>query len=374
MNEVVEPMSVDMTHSTDSHGRGFEDVEATIADSPLLSFGTDFDEPSPALEVPCKVEAGQCPEVKVVDRFTRGVDIVGRFALEPSLLGLKVDPGEAPVRVRVQFGVDETTDEWWDRRTPQDTVRKDTATARLFLLRSQARTRAAVALAAPDMTPDGPARAQVEFDLEPGAVSADGLLILEVVQPPELPQWAADRVMPYAPVGVRVDRIWLDPVDSDDPAAVRPFIANDRDLSAHQVLTLHPAADGAAGRIRVRRHYFRPLAITSRAGRKAWRESRARLLRRPDPAPPMESVVAGWLAADELEIIGVELESGTRVEVEAAAVPSGRNPEHGFVEFCVPDPPAGPVLVGIRHRDRDVANRPELRHRLVTWEVTEDWR
>lgn len=356
-----------------SAGRGFEDAERTIAESPVLSFGTIFDEPSPTLDVPCVLSGGQQPEVKVVDRFTRGVDIVGRFALEPSLLGLKVDPGENRVRVRVQLSVDATTDEWWDRRTPMDTTRPEKATARLFLLRSQARTRAAVVLAAADMAPDGPARSQVEFDLEPGAVNADGLLILEAIQPAELPVWAADRVMPYAPVGVRVDKIWLTEVDADE-AAVRPFVANDRDLGKHQILTLHPAEGGVAGRIRLRRHYFRPVAVASRAGRKVWRESRSRVLRRPDPTPPMESVIAEWIAQDELEITGVELESGAPVDVEVSVADGNGNPEHGFVEFRVPTPPAGPVLVGVRHRDPQVGQRPALRHRMVTWEVTKDWR
>lgn len=358
----------------DETTRGFEDVEETVANAPTLAFDTIFDEPSPSLEVPCVLDGGQRPEVKVVDRFTRGIAVVGRFALEPALLGLKVTPGDAPVRVRVQVSVDSTTDTWWHKRTPADTTRGPEATARMFLLRSQARTRAAIALGAPDMRPDGAVRAQVEFDLEPGAVHPDGLLILEAVQLSTLPDWAATRVMPYSPVGVRIDKVWLDEADSQDPAVVRPFVINNRGLGEEQLITLHPRADGSAGRVRVRRHYHRPSALVSRAGRKVVRESRTRLLRQADHAPPMDQVVADWIARGELAVRGVDLATGRATEVRLSAVTVDDHRDHGFVELTVPDPPEGPVLVGVRHTDPRAALRPELRRRLVTWEVTSDWR
>ncbi|WP_018155329.1 hypothetical protein [Demetria terragena] len=350
------------------------DVEQRLASSPQLTFDTIFDEPVPTLQVPCTLTEGQRPEVKVVDRFTRGLAIVGRFALEPSLIGLKVTPGSTDaVRVLVQFSVDAVTDTWWSKRTPADTVRSDDATARMFVLRSQGKTRAAVALAAPDMTPDGPIRAQVEFDCEPGAVNPDGLLILEVLQPEGLPRWAARRVMPYAPVGVRIDKISLLEAQGEAPQ-VRPFVINHQDPTQWQILTLHPDAAGAAGSVRVRRHYRRPPDLLTRAARKAVREGRSRILRQNDSAHAMQEVVQGWLDRDELEVTAVALADGRPVSIEVRPGSGNGNRDHAFVRFHVADSGTGPVVVGLRHRDKAIADRPEVGHRLVTWEVTADWR
>lgn len=337
-------------------------------DAPPLNFETIFDEPVPSLPVPCTVTAGQVPELKVVDRFTRGVAIVGRFALSPSLIGLKVQPGTAPVRVRVALSTDKVTDTWWHKRTPDDLTRPDTATGRLFLLRSQGKTRGAIYLAAVSDRPEAHVRGAVEFDLEPGALTEEGLLVLEVIEPHALPTWAQPRVMKYSPVGVRIDSITVQHADPARPAEFGSFAAHDRHVDRPDLIAVNADASGAVtARLRVRRQYPRAEVTLARAANKVVREMRQRVVRR-DPAIEVSQILQAWLEHGDLEVEGYTLETQRTVTPVLALEPVPGQPDHAFVRVSFPSPLGEPVLLKVKVRDGLTQEHPGLRHRVLIWE------
>lgn len=349
------------------------EVQTQATDS-TLSFETIFDHPPALLPVPTELTAGQRPELQVVDRFTRGVAIVGRFALSPSLIGAKVDVDPArPLRVRVRMSIDKTSEEWWHKRPPEHVTREDTATGRLMLLRSQGETRAVCLLAPARDEFGGPAIGTVEFDLPPGSVTKEGLLILEAIDAPDLPEWAEARVMPYSQVGVRVDRIDLF-VPGAAPAQVMPFVGRQPDGFAAQLVTTWPQVDGSVApvHVRVRRQYPRAATLARRAVNKAVRESRKRL-RSEGPTVPLQDAVNGWLHRGLVRVDGVGLESGR--PVRAALVPAGgpRNPAHAHAELRIQDGPSDePVLFRIV-TDADGVDVPtDLGRMQLVWDVLAD--
>lgn len=348
-------------------------VDQTARDS-TLHFETIFDHPVALLPVPTELTAGQRPELQVVDRFTRGVAIVGRFALSPSLIGAKVDVDDSkPLRVRARLSIDKTSEDWWHKRPPEHVTREETATGRLLMLRSQGETRAVCYLAPADDAHGSPAIGMVEFDLPPGSVTKEGLLILEALDAPALPDWAQERIMPYSQVGVRIDRIELF-VPDGSPARVTPFVGRQPGGFAAQLVTTWPAAHGSVGpvHVRVRRQYPRAATLTRRAVNKAIRESRRRLLTE-GPTVPMQDALRGWLERGLVHVDGVGLESGT--PVRAALVPQDgpRNPAHAHAELRIQDGPTDePVLFRISTDAEGVDVPADLGRMQLIWDVLAD--
>lgn len=340
----------------------------------VLSFDTIFDRPVPLLPVPSVLTGGQRPELQVVDRFTRGVAIVGRFALSPSLIGAKVAvDARRPLRVRVRLSTDEVSEQWWHKRPPEHVTREESATGRLLLVRSQGRTRAVCYLAPATDTHGAATVATVEFDLPPGSVSAEGLLILEAIDAPALPAWAAARIMPYSQVGVRIDRIEL-LVPDDGPARVAPFVGRQRDGLAAQLVTSWPGPHGAVApvHLRVRRQPPRAATIGRRALNKAVRESRRRLW--PDePTVAMTEALRRWVATGSVRVDGAGLHSGTPVTARLVVRQHSDDPSHAHADLHLdPGTPDEPVLLRITTDAAGVDRPAELGRRQLIWDALAD--
>lgn len=347
-----------------------QEVRRALDESPL-SFDTIFDQPAPLLPVPTMLTAGQRPELQVVDRFTRGVAIVGRFALSPSLIGAKVDVDDSrPLRVRVRMSIDKTSEEWWHKRPPEHVTREDGATGRLMILRSQGETRAVCYLAPADDTHGSAAIGTVEFDLPAGSVSRDGLLILEAVDAPALPDWARARIMPYSQVGVRIDQIELS-VPRSGTASVTPFVGRQRDGLAVQLISTWPAANGelAPVHVRLRRQPPRAATLARRAVNKAIRESRRRLLPN-DPTVPLPDALRRWLDAGLIDVDGVGLETGAPVRGRLVARAGSDNPAHAHADLHIEQGPVGePVLLRVVTNAEGVDVPAELGHLQLIWDT-----
>ena len=347
-----------------------QEVRRAHAESPL-SFDTIFDQPVPLLPVPTVLTAGQRPELQVVDRFTRGVAIVGRFALSPSLIGAKVDVDPTrPLRVRVRLSIDKMSEEWWHKRPPEHVTREDTATGRLLVLRSQGETRAACYLAPANDTHGAPATGTVEFDLPAGSVTKEGLLILEAVDAPTLPDWAKPRIMPYGQVGVRIDQLEL-LVPGDGAAMVTPFVGRQRDGFAAQLVTTWPQPDGSIApvHVRVRRQPYRAAGLARRAVNKAIRESRRRLLPN-DPSVAMQDAFGRWLDAGLIRVDGVGLETGSLVRGRLVARSGADNPAHAHADLHIEQGPTHePVLLRIVTDANGVDVPAELGRMQIIWDT-----
>lgn len=169
-------------------------------------FRTAFDRPTPPLEVPAELTSGTAPELTVIDRMVRGEAIIGRFAASPALLGVKVRPTGRPVRVTAHFSVDSMSPDWWEERTSVDGGLPGGGSPRLFLVRSQGRTRGAVLLIRQAADSSVPTPGVACFDLQPDELSADGLFVLEVASiDARRPTWAP--AAPLGTVGVRLDLV-----------------------------------------------------------------------------------------------------------------------------------------------------------------------
>lgn len=350
-----------------------QEVIRAHSESPL-SFDTIFDQPVPLLPVPTVLTAGQRPELQVVDRFTRGVAIVGRFALSPSLIGAKVDvDASRPLRVRVRMSIDKTSEDWWHKRPPEHVTREDTATGRLLVLRSQGETRAVCYLAPATDTHGAPATGTVEFDLLPGSVTREGLLILEAVDATGLPEWAEARIMPYSQVGVRIDQIELF-VPDGTAAAVTPFVGRQLDGFAAQLITTWPQLDGSIApvHVRVRRQYPRAATLGRRAVNKAIRESRRRLLST-GPTVAMHDVLRRWLDDGLIHLDGVGLESGAPVQARLVLRGGSDNAAHAHADLHIePGMAAEPVLLRVVTDAAGVDVAAELGRMRLIWDTPAD--
>lgn len=350
-----------------------EVVRRAHAESPL-SFDTIFDQQVPLLPVPSVLTAGQRPELQVVDRFTRGVAIVGRFALSPSLIGAKIDVDDGrPLRVRVRMSIDKTSEDWWHKRPPEYVTREDGATGRLLVLRSQGETRAVCYLAPATDSHGAPASGTVEFDLPPGAVTREGLLILEAIDAPALPDWAQARIMPYSQVGVRIDQIEL-LVPTKGAASVTPFVGRQHDGFAAQLVTTWAQPDGtiAPAHLRVRRQPPRAATLARRAVNKAIRESRRRLLPN-EPTVAMHDALRRWLDDGLVHVDGVGLESGSPVRGRLVARAGSNNPAHAHADLHIePGPVVEPVLLRIVTDANGVDVPAELGQLQLIWDVSAD--
>jgi len=187
-----------------------------VNDLPVkLALQTAFEAPVPSLPVPGTLTAGNRPELLVVDKVARGVTVLGRYGATPALFGLKVRPSGGAVRVSVRFSIDNASADWWEARAPQHLKNRDPARGRLFLVRSQGATRAAVYLVRRPQDAGGVTRGEARFDLPAEALDEAGLLIVEVQSIDPLPSWARHQLAPFAPIGVQIDAVGLAPVDHD---------------------------------------------------------------------------------------------------------------------------------------------------------------
>ncbi|MFC6707897.1 hypothetical protein [Flexivirga alba] len=347
-----------------------QEVHRAHAESPL-SFVTIFDQPVPLLPVPTVLTAGQRPELQVVDRFTRGVAIVGRFALSPSLIGAKVDVDPTrPLRVRVRLSIDKMSEEWWHKRPPEHVTREDTATGRLLVLRSQGETRAVCYLAPANDTHGAPATGTVEFDLPAGSVTKEGLLILEAVDAPTLPDWAESRIMSYGQVGVRIDQLDL-LVSGGGAAPVTPFVGRQRDGFAAQLVTTWPQPDGSIApvHVRVRRQHYRAAGLARRAVNKAIRESRRRLHSN-EPTVEMHDVLRRWLDAGLVNVEGAGLETGSPVPGRLVARSGSNDAAHAHADLHIEqDAVREPVLLRIVTDATGVNVPAELGTMQLIWDT-----
>nr|BFE76984.1 hypothetical protein GCM10020092_102850 [Actinoplanes digitatis] len=207
--------------------RGRADVDPAGADAdpdgPLLMIGTwfatDYDVAPTAIELPADVAGGREDGVCVVDQVVRGTGIVGRVSGDHGAVGLKViSPGVA-TRVTVVVHLDELATRWWsDRVRPQRFAPEQ---PRLVLIRAQGELRGAALLCRPQgLRRAGGAKAAVSFDLTAGELDGDGLLMVELAEPPR-PPWVAGRLAARSALGVRIDQISVraqPPTPADDGA------------------------------------------------------------------------------------------------------------------------------------------------------------
>lgn len=178
-----------------------------------LRLATRFDEVIQPPELPTTFSRGDAPAVQLLDGFVQGRQILGRFVVTPGLLGLRAAATGRAVRVTLRLRVDEESATWWRSRVGERTAAPDDvgAAPRLLQVRSQGSVRGAVLLArAPWSQPATPLRAAVSFALQPAELPADGLLLLELCDPPGALPPAAARLLPSAAVGVQPTEVVLE--------------------------------------------------------------------------------------------------------------------------------------------------------------------
>ncbi len=168
-------------------------------------FATDHDIAPVALEVPVDVRSGRDDGLCIVDQVVRGEGIVGRVTGDHGAVGLKVRSPGVATRVTVVVHLDEVSTRWWsDRVRPPRTAPE---LPRLVLIRAQGELRGAALLARRQgLRRAGGAKVTVAFDLTAADLDGDGLLMVELAEPPR-PEWAAGRLSARAALGVRIDTI-----------------------------------------------------------------------------------------------------------------------------------------------------------------------
>jgi hypothetical protein len=175
-------------------------------------FQTAFDRVLEPLALPGELRSGAAPELTVVDQLIRGNAVIGRFVAAAGLFGLKVRPTGRPVRVTALLRFDSTSLEWWEKRVT--TTTSPWSAPRLLVVRSQGKTRGATLLIRPAAGSRRPATGVVCFDLQPDELTAEGLLILEVVSVESgRPDWAP--ALPAGSIGVGVDAIEFTEAEGD---------------------------------------------------------------------------------------------------------------------------------------------------------------
>ncbi|MDG4798240.1 hypothetical protein [Micromonospora sp. WMMD1082] len=168
-------------------------------------FATEFDDPTPARELPALFTSGGDPEVLVADQMARGIAIVGRVQGASGAVVLKLRTGGRPVRVRVNLHVDGASQTAWSRAAaPARGMRE---LPRLVMVRAQGADRAAALISRQrGRLRLVEAHAWVEFDLRADEVGQDGLLIIELADA-TLPGWAASALSQLAAIGVRINQV-----------------------------------------------------------------------------------------------------------------------------------------------------------------------
>ncbi|MEV6347067.1 hypothetical protein [Actinoplanes sp. NPDC051851] len=179
-------------------------------------FGTIYDEPVVPAGLPLDLTTGMSPSVTIVDQMVRGQRIVGRINGEWGAIAVKINGTGAPARVTVSIGLDEMGTRWWaDRVRPS---RFAPELPRLVSLRAQGRIRGAAVLARRQgWRAAGGATVALSFDLEPGELSADGMLIVELAET-RRPSWADERLSARSAVGLRINSIAVREEPASSPA------------------------------------------------------------------------------------------------------------------------------------------------------------
>ncbi|GAB1644791.1 hypothetical protein [Krasilnikovia sp. MM14-A1259] len=306
-------------------------------------FRTDFDGPRDVVDLPVEAAAGRDPALCIVDQVMRGTGILGRVTGEFGAVALRLRGTAAPVRVTVELHLDELGTRWWsDRVRPP---RTDPERPRLVLVRAQGQIRGAALLARRQgWRAAAGARATVAFDLPAGELDGDGVLVVELAEPPR-PSWARTRFSSGSAVGLRIDRITVRPAPA--PTAVVP--APSDGASGCDLALLPP---GAAGVFRLDVAAVPPAPpvprspsnrwtrqMPSRAGFKVLRIARRAALRAlalalPVPPPGRPDVFAADLC------------TGADVGVEVVA----RRPRG--LDLRLTEAAAGPVLLGLTRANR----------------------
>lgn len=169
---------------------------------------TDYDEPAGAAP-PALLTSGQDRTLRVADQFLRGVAIIGRAMGSPAVLGLKVEPGDGPVRIRLHLQWDRHTFGLWDRFTGKDIPREAASHPRLILIRAQHELRQAVLLTEP--RGKRLLRATAAFDVPAEEIPRDGMLLLELwgaaEWPVPLPSGLVPPLAPNATSGLSFNQI-----------------------------------------------------------------------------------------------------------------------------------------------------------------------
>ncbi|MEV4703792.1 hypothetical protein [Actinoplanes sp. NPDC049316] len=310
-------------------------------------FGTDYDEPQHVIEgLPIEVTSGHDPGLGIVDQVVRGQGIVGRVTGDHGAVGLKVSSPGAATRVAVQIHLDEVGTRWWSDRVRPSRLAPELP--RVVLLRAQGRLRGAAVLARRQgLRRAGGAKLTLEFDLTAAELEGDGLLMVELAEPPR-PAWADGRYSARSALGVRIDKISVRAQQSttaapaDTPStgcdlAVVPLDASERfRLDLTPVTPAPPLPRSPSNRWTRRkpaRAGFKVLRAARRAGTRVVAEVHKS---RPD-------VRGGVLAVDLLTGVPVGLEVVGR--------------DAGGLELRRTGPAEGPVLVGLDPADRGLSCR-----------------
>ncbi|MET8147241.1 hypothetical protein ACIBSW_26435 [Actinoplanes sp. NPDC049668] len=168
-------------------------------------FATDYDAAPTVLELPAEVAGGREDGVCVVDQVVRGTGIVGRISGDHGAVGLKLRGTGVATRVTVVVHLDELATRWWSDRVRPPRFAPEQP--RLVLIRAQGELRGAALLCRPQgLRRAGGAKAEVAFDLTAGELDDDGLLMIELAEPPR-PPWVAGRLAARSALGVRIDHI-----------------------------------------------------------------------------------------------------------------------------------------------------------------------
>jgi hypothetical protein len=319
-------------------------------------FRTDHDVAPEAIDLPFAVESGQDTGICIVDQVIRGAGIVGRITGDHGAVGLKVRSPGVPTRVTVVVHLDEMSTRWWsDRVRPPRTAPE---LPRLVLIRAQGKLRGAALLArSQGLRRAGSAKAVIEFDLTAAELDGDGLLMVELAEPPR-PEWAAGRIAARSALGVRIDSISVrahssttatpGPPDSPDHAvlaqvssgcdmAVLPAgVSGTFRLEVSAVPPAPPVALSPAHKLTRRR--------PARAGFKVLRAARRAGTR----------VLAGVVQsrpASARGVHGFDLAAGVPVEVRAV------QQRPGAFALTLAGPAEGPVLLGLNPSDRGLSCR-----------------
>jgi hypothetical protein len=148
---------------------------------------------------------------------------VGRFAEDRCALGLRVEPTEEPLRLSFRFRYDRLSVMWWQDRVPEKIQPRQPSHLRLLLVRANNTATQAVLLSRRGTGPGVYTLGWATLVVDASDVSSDGFVLVEVDDGyGAAPEWARDRLAPYAPVGIGVDVIR---VDVRSGPALRPHLS-----------------------------------------------------------------------------------------------------------------------------------------------------
>jgi len=309
-------------------------------------FATDYDATPTVIELPFDIDSGRADGICIVDQVLRGTGIVGRVTGDYGAVGLKVRSPGVATRVTVVVHLDELATRWWsDRVRPPRTAPE---LPRLVLIRAQGELRGAVLLARRQgLRRAGGAKATIEFDLTADELDGDGLLMVELAEPPR-PEWTAGRIAPRAALGVRIDRISVraqEPTTAStvateptgcDLAVLAPNSPESFRLDVSAVPPAPPLPRSPSHKWTRRK--------PARAGFKVLRAARRAGTR-------VAAEVAKSRPGAELGVHAVDLLTGVPVRVKVV------RHRHGGLDLRLAGPAEGPVLIGLDQADRGLSCR-----------------